>query len=61
MKEHKGTSTLTMLKLTEGNKLRSLNIGDSGYSIFRIVEGELKSIHRSPSTMRRFNFPYQVG
>lgn len=57
MNEHiKGSSTFCLCRL-EWNKMRSLNIGDSGYLLIR----NGKMVYKSKQQQHGFNFPYQVG
>lgn len=46
------------------DKMKTLNLGDSGYLIFRPnlkKKRTLQKIFRSEAQQYRFNFPYQCG
>jgi serine/threonine protein phosphatase PrpC len=60
-KEHLGSATCTTLKLTGPQEITTLNIGDSGYSIHRRENGELKVLYASKPGQKRFNYPHQLG
>jgi len=63
----KGSSTAVLASLEEPNIMKTTNLGDSGYVIYRAtVEGEdgkitLLKRFRSKEQQYRFNFPYQCG
>lgn len=59
--KHLGSATCTALKLTGPNEITTVNIGDSGYSIHRKVDGELALVFASEAGQKRFNFPHQLG
>jgi protein phosphatase PTC7 len=59
-----GSSTCVLAKFdTENpNTLRTTNLGDSGYVLFRPqADGELGKLFRSKEQQYSFNFPYQCG
>ena len=41
--------------------MKTTNLGDSGYVIFRREEGSLIKVFRSKEQQFSFNFPYQCG
>ena len=59
--EHIGSATCTTLRLTGPTEITTLNIGDSGYSIHRRENGEMKLLFESEPGQRGFNYPYQLG
>lgn len=60
--QHMGSATCTALKLIGPNKIATINIGDSGYSIHRIQNGkDLQVVFASEAGQKRFNFPHQLG
>ena len=44
----------------EGNDMKTLNHGDSGYVIFRKNGSEIEKVFRSKELQFSFNFPYQL-
>jgi protein phosphatase PTC7 len=59
-----GSSTVVMAKFDtrNNNKIKTTNLGDSGYVLFRPnEEGNLEKIFRSKEQQFSFNFPYQCG
>jgi len=63
-KAHKGTATCTALQIKGPNTIKTLNIGDSGYSIHRRnpdTNNELEVVFASEASQKGFNFPYQIG
>ena len=58
-----GSSTLVVVTLpTDGAKIYSSYIGDSGYCILRETRSSVyEVVFQSKSQQRRFNFPYQLG
>lgn len=61
-----GSSTIVMAKfdMVRGNYIKTTNLGDSGYWIFRPHSGIpriLDAIYKSESQQYSFNFPYQCG
>jgi len=63
--EHKGSATCTTLQLLSNeNKepmLKTLNVGDSGYSIHRWNGKSFDLRYVSTVGQKRFNFPHQLG
>ncbi len=64
--KNKGSSTAVLASLEEPNVMKTCNLGDSGYAIFRASVGEenkvvLTKTFRSEEQQYRFNFPYQCG
>ncbi|KAL0359589.1 UNVERIFIED_CONTAM: putative protein phosphatase 2C 55 [Sesamum angustifolium] len=51
-----GSSTACIITLS-GDKLRAVNVGDSGFLVIR--NGEV--VYQSPTQQRGFNCPYQLG
>jgi len=63
-KAHMGTATCTALQITGVNTIKTLNIGDSGYSIHRRNadnNNELEVVFASEAQQKGFNYPYQIG
>jgi protein phosphatase PTC7 len=59
---HLGTATCTVLQLTAPDTVRTLNIGDSGYGIYRVTtDDKVENLFVSPVGQKRFNFPHQIG
>lgn len=61
---HKGSSTFVMATLPrKGTKIHTINVGDSGYAIFRrtSIDTPYKLIYESEIQQKGFNFPYQLG
>ena len=59
---NKGSTTACMAKLDGKDKLKTCNLGDSGYLIVRPNKaGELEKVFRSESQQHYFNCPYQCG
>lgn len=61
-----GSSTAVLASLHEPNIMKTTNLGDSGYSIYRAEKEDgnkivLKLTFRSEEQQYRFNFPYQCG
>ena len=57
-----GSSTCSLILLNKSSSiLDAINIGDSGFYIYRKVENELKLIDKSKEVLHGFNFPYQLG
>jgi len=61
-----GSSTAVLLKMDPENRkvLRTTNLGDSGYIIYRpepVELGKFKKMYRSKVQQYSFNFPYQCG
>jgi len=59
-----GSSTVVMAKLDtrNNNQIKTTNLGDSGYVLFRPnAEGNLEKLFRSKEQQFSFNFPYQCG
>lgn len=52
----RGSCTVCLVQV-KGNKLETLNVGDSGYMIVR--DGKL--LFKSEEQQYKFNFPYQLG
>ena len=66
LNKNKGSSTAVLASLEEPNIMKTTNLGDSGYSIYRAkkVDGDkivLNLTFRSEEQQYRFNFPYQCG
>ena len=59
--QHLGSATCTTVQLTGPNKLQTLNIGDSGYSIHRYTDGMWEVVYASIPGQKQFNFPHQIG
>jgi len=72
--QHLGTATCTALQISEGDGvnggvgIKTLNIGDSGYSIHRRSSDKnnnnnhkLEVVFASEASQKGFNFPYQIG
>lgn len=51
-----GSSTVCLAQI-KGDNLHILNLGDSGFAIFRDNEFKIKSVEQTHS----FNYPYQLG
>ena len=61
-----GSSTAILLKMDPEDRkvLRTTNLGDSGYIIYRpdpVELGKFKKMYRSKVQQYSFNFPYQCG
>ncbi|KAJ9695462.1 hypothetical protein PVL29_010773 [Vitis rotundifolia] len=52
-----GSSTACIITLTRDNYLHAVNVGDSGFMLFR--DGEM--VYKSPVQQSAFNCPYQLG
>lgn len=52
----RGSSTVCIVRL-DGEELRAVYVGDSGFMVFR----EYKCIYKSPVQQKGFNCPYQLG
>ncbi|KAF5748576.1 protein phosphatase 2C 55 [Tripterygium wilfordii] len=52
-----GSSTVCVISLRDDNCLHVVNVGDSGFMLFR----NNQCVYRSPLQQHRFNFPYQLG
>jgi len=73
--QHLGSATCTVLRLLNDeeenkkstrkkNRIQTLNVGDSGYSIHRGLKNstiDYTVVYESESGQRDFNFPYQLG
>ena len=62
--KHIGTSTAVLAKFdtTRHDVIKTTNLGDSGYVLFRPnQEGKLEKLFRSEEQQWSFNFPYQCG
>jgi protein phosphatase PTC7 len=61
--QHLGSATCTTVQLTGPNTLKTLNIGDSGYSIHRRRrdKDEWQVVFASIPGQKQFNFPNQIG
>ena len=57
---HGGSTTAVMCKLDpDSGKMKTCNLGDSGYLIVRENEkGELEKHYMSPAQTYEFDFPY---
>uniref|UniRef100_A0A2N9GI58 Protein phosphatase n=1 Tax=Fagus sylvatica TaxID=28930 RepID=A0A2N9GI58_FAGSY len=55
--KEKGSSTACILTLNECGYLHAVNVGDSGFMIFRNKE----FLYKSPIQQHTFNCPYQLG
>jgi serine/threonine protein phosphatase PrpC len=68
-KAHLGSATCTTLKISSPSTISTLNVGDSGYALFRLVQenpnsGEKPTIQLLYETIpgqKSFNFPHQLG
>ena len=63
---NQGSATAVLASLQEPNIMKTTNLGDSGYYIYRAEKAEgdkivLKLIFRSKEQQYSFNFPYQCG
>lgn len=57
-----GSSTACLASLDDKSLvMKTTNLGDSGYIIFRPDSGELEKVFKSQEQQYRFNFPYQCG
>ena len=56
-----GSSTACLAMIDADEKLKTTNLGDSGYIIFRKSNGKIEKIFRSKEQQYSFNFPYQCG
>jgi protein phosphatase PTC7 len=57
-----GSSTACLASLGEDDMMKTTNLGDSGYVIFRFKgDGTLQKVFRSKEQQYSFNFPYQCG
>lgn len=36
-------------------------MGDSGFVVFRLIDGEVDKVYQSPEQEHEFNFPYQLA
>lgn len=66
LNKNQGSSTAVLASLEEPNIMKTTNLGDSGYSIYRAEMAEGNSLKlnlefRSEEQQYRFNFPYQCG
>ena len=64
VKENKftGSSTACLAKLDEKTDiLESINLGDSGYRVFRRSDEGMKLVYATVEQQHEFNFPYQCG
>lgn len=62
--EHMGTATCTAVQLTDPKNLtmKTVNIGDSGYSIHRSNKnGTYEVVYAAKPGQKQFNFPHQIG
>jgi protein phosphatase PTC7 len=59
--KHMGSSTACLAMIDADDKLKTTNLGDSGYVIFRSTNGKIEKIFRSKEQQYSFNFPYQCG
>jgi protein phosphatase PTC7 len=55
--KEKGSSTACILTLNKYGYLQAVNVGDSGFMIFR----NKKFLYKSPVQQHNFNCPYQLG
>lgn len=58
-----GSATLVALGLADHETVDAMNLGDSGYALFRPQRdtNSLEMYHRSKSQQKMFNFPFQCG
>ena len=54
----KGSTTVTMAHLTQDSKLKTCNLGDSGYLVLRPEGEEIIKVFRSESQQHYFNCPF---
>ena len=57
----KGSTTATVAQLTQDFKIKTCNLGDSGYLILRPADPTIEKVFRSTSQQHYFNCPYQTG
>jgi len=57
----KGSTTATLAHLTQDFKIKTCNLGDSGYLILRPADPKIEKVFRSTSQQHYFNCPYQTG
>jgi protein phosphatase PTC7 len=74
-KAHLGSATCTTLAISSPTTLSTVNVGDSGYALFRVVQaaqnpnsGEkqpttrtIQLVYETKPGQVRFNFPHQLG
>jgi protein phosphatase PTC7 len=60
LNEFIGSSTMAALTIF-GDKLQTCYIGDSGFVIFRLVDGQYKLEFEFKDQQHGFNFPYQLA
>ena len=63
LNKNQGSSTAVLASLEEPNIMKTTNLGDSGYSIYRaeMTDGNSLKLNlefRSEEQQYRFNFPY---
>ena len=58
MNKFTGSSTACLAKITEEGVLKTTNLGDSGYVIWRLEDKSFVKVFRSEEQQYRFNFPY---
>merc|ERR1711957_113563 len=58
-----GSTTVTAIHIESSTRLRSINVGNSGYTLFHVdqVTKKLKLYFRSEEQMHDFNYPFQIG
>jgi len=57
----KGATTATLAQLTQDCKLKTCNLGDSGYLILRPQDQAIVKVFKSQSQQYYFDCPYQTG
>ena len=60
MNKQIGSSTAVLAKLDK-NKLKTTNLGDSGYYVLRPADDSVEQVFKSKEMQYSFNFPYQCG
>jgi hypothetical protein len=68
-KQHLGSATCTTLKISSPSTISTLNVGDSGYALFRVLQENPNSgqkptiqlLYETVPGQKGFNFPDQLG
>jgi protein phosphatase PTC7 len=57
-----GSSTCVLMVLNQSSGLAdTINVGDSGFLLFRKIDEKLEIVNKSKEVLHGFNFPFQLG
>lgn len=57
-----GSSTCVLMLLDQSTQvIDTVNVGDSGFFVYRKAENQLELVNKSQEVLHGFNFPFQLG